>query len=142
MDIMAENGNQLKHLGHQMHNQNSPSTQSTGQPHQEVSETSDCNNHEQHISSQSGIDQIGILYFILYFSFNMPFHCISLKSAFSPFLMHFFQQVSRCSQTAPFLCCNYADRQFSCSIVTSNIYANFFLEDVQTFHMKDSTCLF
>ncbi|KAJ8490899.1 hypothetical protein OPV22_012620 [Ensete ventricosum] len=37
-----------------MHSQNSPSTQSTGQPHQEVSETSDCNNHEQHISSQSG----------------------------------------------------------------------------------------
>ncbi|CAL9147598.1 unnamed protein product [Musa hybrid cultivar] len=56
MDIMAENGNQLKHLGHQMHHQNSPSTQSTGQPHQEVSETSDCNNHEQHISSQSGIN--------------------------------------------------------------------------------------
>ncbi|URE34825.1 Nuclear transcription factor Y subunit [Musa troglodytarum] len=54
MDILAQNGNQLKHLGHQMHNQNSPSTQSTGQPHQEVSETSDCNNHEQHISSQSG----------------------------------------------------------------------------------------
>ncbi|WOL01006.1 hypothetical protein Cni_G09719 [Canna indica] len=57
IDFLAQHSSNVKHSGHQMPTQKSLSTQSSGQSfdsHQEISETSECNNRDQHTSTQSG----------------------------------------------------------------------------------------
>ncbi|OAY80772.1 Nuclear transcription factor Y subunit A-5, partial [Ananas comosus] len=56
-EFVAEHGNQIKQVGHQMPDQDSSSTQSTSQSNQEVSGRSEGSslNEQQHTSTQSGI---------------------------------------------------------------------------------------
>nr|CAD1838000.1 unnamed protein product [Ananas comosus var. bracteatus] len=55
-EFVAEHGNQIKQVGHQMPDQDSSSTQSTSQSNQEVSGRSEGSslNEQQHTSTQSG----------------------------------------------------------------------------------------